>query len=341
MPYKTKSNFQTFRFIVLASLLLLATWSLQADPKSRVHLNWLGRPEWKGKAEIAVYRGMVLRYHEWRQAKLVLITVLEPFNRKENVKSESGKDAILALKQNQLLTYQTGVYPYRQMNSIFWQANNATFLKASMSSQEWCGQTFKEVKMIPKHLQLSYNSYWEGEAVGYRRIPLIKFNRSSKKERLTAIYDELPLIVRTSDIQNYSQLSLFPLLMSSQVLRPDWDIGQPARQPKFVLAKLNFSISKLKLQARNFNKVQEIKVSFPIPTAAAAATSLTDKKNQSPPLYTDTFYVHRKGNNRVLLGWDRHDGSHFRLDELYYTAYWRQNTNKDKLSDNRIHDLKQ
>ena len=292
---------------------------------------WIENPEWKGQAEVARYTGKVLRYGQRRLAELFLITVTEPFNLKQAVKSENDNIGILALKQNQVLSFQTGVYPYRQMNSVFWQVGRGNLIKASMTSQDWCGQTFKEARFLPGHLQLSYNSYWEGEGAKHMRVlvPQNKFGglEGKSKRHLALLYDELPLLVRSPQLKQHSNFWLFPLLMSSQVLRPDFDIGKAARRPSFVRAKLSFSKVKFKLGSKRFTQVEKFSVRFP------QLANTIQNENQ------DIFYVHSKGKNRVLLSWIRHDGSRLDLQELYYTAYWKQNGLYDKLTKNQIKNL--
>ncbi len=310
---------------VLYFFLLIGFCSLSSAPQAkRFSFPWLSNLNWKNKAEIAIYSGIVKRYGEKRSAKLTLISVLEHFHKTKAVKSESAEDAIWALKQNQILTFRTGVYPYNQMNSLFWTANSGRFLKASMSSQEWCGHTFKEIRPYSNHFQLSYNSYWEEEARGFHRIT---FGDTKNIDNYFS-YDELPFIVRSQDIDKYTDIYLFPLLMSSQVLRPDFDTGKPSRIPTFSRAKVSSFRSSLTLGQKIYKNIRKVQVVFSDPV----------QKNQKN---IDTFYVHLKGKNKILLGWDRHDGSFFRLDEIYYTPYWKQNRKRDSLQNNRIKELTQ
>lgn len=315
-------------------LLSLATILAPFDPiigaqPGRLSFLWLDRKEWKGKAEIATYSGTVIRYRQKRNAALTLITVVEPFNLKQLVKSEQNR-GILVLKQNQALAFQTGVYPYNQMNSIFWRADGGELLKATMSSQEWCGQTFKEVRPEGDYLQLSYSSYWENEARGYQRIPRPKDRGSYATASaaapkgmggLSLLYDELALAVRSPEFGSAHRLWLFPLLMSSQVLRPDLDVGKPARKPAFFPAKVAQEETRLQLGSRIFSKVARLRVSFQDIEGAQLA---------------DTFYVDLNSPNRTLLRWDRHDGSRFVLKGLYFSDYWNQNKLKDRLQNNQL-----
>ena len=318
------SRYLRFSCFVATALFILVSpfLSLEAKPRHRLSFPWLQQKEWIGLAEVAHYAGVVMRYRQRRPADLFLITVTEPFNLQQGVKSEMvGEGAITALKQNQVLHFQTGVYPYRQMNSIFWRVGDGTLIKASMTSQEWCGHTFKEIRTLPKHVQLSYNSYWEGEGVGYYRIPLPRH----KAGKVAFLYDELPLILRSPSFSGYKSFSLFPLLMSSQVLRPDLDVGKPARRPRFVPSQVEFSYDSFQLPTvlKKFAKVLKVKIRF------------RDSVNKNQ----DVFYILTSHPSRILLGWDRHDGGSFRLKGLYYTDYWNQNANGDTLGKNRIDTL--
>lgn len=299
--------------VILLSTLLAGTLPA-SDDADRLTFSWLRGADWRGKAEIAVYEGTVIRYRQQRSASLTLITVTEPFNTRQVVKSESGENATTALKQNQVLKYQTGVYPYSQMNSVFWNASTGDFFKASMTTQEWCGHTFKEARRYGDGLRLAYNSYWEDEAVGEMYV------EDPHEEALYLLYDELPLAVRTEQFQNAGRVYLFPMLMSSQVMRSDWDIGHPARKPAYTPAIVNTERVTLNVARRNFQDVLKVTVTF---------EDGSTKK-------TDAFYVDMNDPNRLLLKWERNDGGQFSISELYYTDYWNQNRAGDRLTGSRL-----
>ncbi|MCB1306522.1 MAG: hypothetical protein KDK30_00005 [Leptospiraceae bacterium] len=307
-----KSRLRAVGAIILPAL--LAGTLLASDDSDRLTFGWLQGADWRGKAEVAVYDGTVVRYRQQRPASLTLITVTEPFNTRQVVKSESGENAITALKQNQVLKYQTGVYPYSQMNSVFWNASTGDFFKASMTTQEWCGQTFKEARRYGDGLRLAYNSYWEDEAVGEMYI------EDPHEDTLYILYDELPLAVRTEQLQKAGRVYLFPMLMSSQVMRSDWDIGHPARKPTYTPAIVNTERVTLNAARRNFQDVLKVTITFEDGGA---------KK-------IDTFYVDMNDPNRLLLKWERNDGGQFTISELYYTDYWNQNRAGDRLTGSRL-----
>lgn len=247
----------------------------------------------EGIAEIARFTGTVQRYGVMRNATLDLITVYEPWNPGQDVKSESRSNAY-ALKQNQVLSYNTGVYPYRQMNSLFWNAENQAFIKASMTSQEWCGQTFKELRTVAGKLRFFFNSYWEGEASGTR------FLEPQKDPNRAFLYDELPLLVRSENLPTGS-IKLFPMLMSSQVKSPYWDIGNEKVNPGFIEATIER------------NREEAAQPGFEV---VSVHFELGGKNR------VDRFYI---DENRRLIKWERNDGGVFTLTSTHRAKYWELN----------------
>jgi len=288
-------------------ILLLVAAGCHDRETERLRLSFVTGENWRGKAEIAKYEGNITRYGQKRPANLILVTVIEPFNLSQMVKSDTGRDAVDVLKQNQLLSYTTGVYRYSQMNSVFWKVRTGAFLKAVMTSQEWCGQTFKEMRRNGPVLNFRYNSYWEGEAVG----------ESKYEERMGesfVLYDELPLVVRSDDFEKLPGLRVFPLLMSSQVNRPDWDIYSAQRRPAFTPAVVSVSSE----------KIQSLK-------GEVAARKISVSWEEGGARKMEDFYIDARSADRTLLAWRRYDGSLFQLKSLHYVPYWKMNHNGDTL----------
>ncbi len=281
----------------------------------RAKWDFMEQSQFRGKAEVATYEGTIIRYGKPREAVLVLITVLEPFLRDQLVKSESDTD-FYAIKQNQVMSYQTGVYPYRQMNSVFWSLDSGTLLKAFMTTQEWCGQTYRELRKMGNTLQLFYSSYWEDESRGYE-------TRDYPSADYTLLYDELPLFVRMDSLKSSQSVALYPMLMSSQIRRPDWDIGMPSRNPDFRKARLDVTTDEIQWQG-NPRSVRIVTVTQP-----AFST-----ESGTVPEKTDVFYVDLKSSIRPLLRWERNDGGTLELSNITYTDYWEQNGPVDKLPQN-------
>ena len=127
-----------------------------------------------GQAEVSGYTLTMPRYGALRQGHAVAIYVTEPFSRKAAVKVDrydnSNPDHIIALKLNLITKFQTGVYDYSVMTSIFSDPNaQMRPLKQSFSAQEWCGQVYEEVKYDDAGFAVETKSYFEGET-DYKRI---------------------------------------------------------------------------------------------------------------------------------------------------------------------------
>jgi hypothetical protein len=160
----------------MTSLLLLATlfhWTLlQSDAQF-----WSFWSD--GKAEIGYYKGTQVRYGEVRPCKSFLIFVTEPFNGEKQVKADNpdGKNKIYngVMKLNHVKRFQTGIYTYSIMSSVFTSVtpcvvNNSTYnvgapLKITFTGQEWCGMTFHQLnRQADKSMKSRSNSYFESES---------------------------------------------------------------------------------------------------------------------------------------------------------------------------------
>jgi hypothetical protein len=121
-----------------------------------------------GKAEVSGYTLVQPRYGQLRRGHAVLIYVTEPFSLGKRVKVDRFKpnnsDHVTALKLNFVKKFQTGVYDYSVMTSVFVDPmKNMRPLKTSFSSQEWCGQVYEEVLFGPTSTTVETKSYFEGE----------------------------------------------------------------------------------------------------------------------------------------------------------------------------------
>ena len=110
------------------------------------------------------------RYGEIHQGHSVLIFVTEDFSKSKKVKldnpSQTPKDAVSVLKLNATRKFNTGVYPYSMMTSIFTPVDlkkHTNTLKVSSSSQEWCGHTYMELEAEKNHFSFELKSYFESE----------------------------------------------------------------------------------------------------------------------------------------------------------------------------------
>ncbi len=160
------------KFSFYISIVLILLNHLATSCQNKVTTTNLGRnisSEFKkywynGTAEISTYTLSQNRYGELRNGHASLIYVTENFLKKEQVKADNAKkDNIPILKLNSIKKFNTGVYPYSIMQSVFSPVNTSSFpLKASASIQEWCGQTFIQLNNKAQFEIQSY-SYFASE----------------------------------------------------------------------------------------------------------------------------------------------------------------------------------
>jgi hypothetical protein len=146
---------------------------LKSPDKTGFHDYW-----YQGKAEITSYTLEQARYGEIHQGEAVLIFVTEDFSRRKQVKlddpARAGDDAVSVLKLNFTKKFNTGIYPYSMMLSIFTPVHHEKYtytLKATASSQEWCGHTFTQLNLRDNKYFMTLYSYFESEGDQSRNIP--------------------------------------------------------------------------------------------------------------------------------------------------------------------------
>lgn len=150
--------------IMWASLLLLGALGVDAaNGQDAFDSHWRD-----GKAELDGYRLVVSRYGQDRDGTAVMIFVTEPFNESKRVKEDrppaNPRDTIDVLKLNLVRDFQTGIYDYHTMVSLFVRASNFDPLKIAFSSAEWCGQVYEEMIFRGKQIRGMYASYFEDES---------------------------------------------------------------------------------------------------------------------------------------------------------------------------------
>ena len=121
-----------------------------------------------GKAELDGYRLTVSRYGEERDGTAVMIFVTEPFSESKRVKVDdpygNPDDTFNVLKLNLVRDFQTGIYDYNTMTSVFARTSDFTPAKISFSSAEWCGHVYEELVFRPSGISGRYYSYFEDES---------------------------------------------------------------------------------------------------------------------------------------------------------------------------------
>ena len=165
-----------------------------------------------GRAEYDVYAATEVREGLPRPARVVHLIVKEPFDPKTRVKSDRP-GAVDVIKMNQVIDVPTGVYAYHQMQSTFWDRASGAVVKVSLSSNDSCGNAFKEGWLEGGFLRLLFHTYWDGEADGERRVPLPAGG---------IFADELPMklrCLRRFDPAEY-RVKILPSIIGSKVGSP-------------------------------------------------------------------------------------------------------------------------
>ncbi len=134
-----------------------------------------------GMAEMNGYDLMYPRYGQLRKGVAVAIFVTEPFSKSARVKADPGRhspaDEFPVMKLNLVRDFQTGIYDYNDMLSVFAALSEVDGrpyglpTKVSFTCQEWCGHVYSHLLFGPKHAWHVLHSYFDGEADSARDIP--------------------------------------------------------------------------------------------------------------------------------------------------------------------------
>jgi hypothetical protein len=120
-----------------------------------------------GRAEVDGYRLEVSRYGQHRTGQAAAIYVTEPFSSRHLVKVDDPKadarDTFDALKLNLTRDFQTGIYDYNTMVSVFVRSSDFSPVKVSFTSTEWCGNVYEEMRRTGNDWRQTVSSYFEGE----------------------------------------------------------------------------------------------------------------------------------------------------------------------------------
>lgn len=125
-----------------------------------------------GKAELAAYDVTMPRYGEPRDGQVVLVYVTEEMNKETLIKDDTGRvppeQKEVVLKLNHTLKFQTGIYPYSVMTSVFSPVGSSgrerfAPVKISFTSQEWCGHVFQVIEPEVDRFANSIRSYFSIE----------------------------------------------------------------------------------------------------------------------------------------------------------------------------------
>ena len=253
-------------------------------------------PLWDdGKAEIDAYEATLRRYGVMRRLTAYLIVVKEDFSKTQLVKADPGHDPadlLPVLKMNHVINYQTGIYSYHQMASAFFDRGTMELVKLSLTSNEWCGNTYKEYTRRDGGGTLHVHTYWDGQAEATWPVPAGPD---------VVFYDALPLYIRSlpQTPGTARSLRLVPTQIDSRGAKPEI-------RPATLKAAGD---ERLRAPAGEFHTLRwELRA------------------GDGPP---EAFWTARD-HPYVLVAWDRPDGSAYRLKWTQRLAYWTLNRPGDE-----------
>ena len=167
----------TWMFMILISLFCFLQPSLVFSASKGEGF----RTYWYDKgAEITRFELEQVRYGEIHSGHAVLIFVTEPFLPDIQVKADSAlsqQKSIPVLKLNFIKRFNTGIYDYSLMMSVFTPLNaehNPLFnktLKVSTTRQDWCGQVYLQYNLGDNFYKVRQNSYFEKEGDRSIHVP--------------------------------------------------------------------------------------------------------------------------------------------------------------------------
>ena len=181
------------------------------------------QPRWSdGRAEVNLYHAVEPRYGIDRSLdEAALIFVKEDIRSPEFVKADDPADAeIPALKLFWSVEVPTGIYTYRQQAVVLLHRRTNRVLRETFASSEWCGNTFKDLRIMPREdgapetpaWRYRYSSYFEGEADGEVLVA---------GDREAILNDAMPAWVRTLPAEaGTRRIVLLPTLWSNPA-RPE------------------------------------------------------------------------------------------------------------------------
>lgn len=244
-------NTQKTNYLCLTLLLLSISCGAVSN---RTILPALSAPEQKlfqdhwfqGQAEITRYSLRQARYGSFHDGDVVLIFVTEDFLRNKQVKLESKwrPESTPILKLNYVKKFNTGVYDYSLMASVFTPIKLEELprtLKVTASNQEWCGHTFLQLNLRGGNYEVHGYSYFEREG--------------DEKFELPGVYleDEIWTLLRISPkLLPQGDLQMIPGVLSARLRHRK--LAPEAANASFVAVEKGFPGKDLKGYRLNYVK---------------------------------------------------------------------------------------
>ena len=121
-----------------------------------------------GRAELDGYTYTITRYGHPRRGQAVMIYVTEPWSLSKRVKVEDAaknpSDVFDVLKLNLVRDFQTGIYDYNTMLSLFVKTTDFSPVQITFTSAEWCGNVYAKLQFENETVNETLYSYFEDES---------------------------------------------------------------------------------------------------------------------------------------------------------------------------------
>jgi hypothetical protein len=260
-----------------------------------------------GLAEISSYAVTTERYGELRRAQAVMVFVYEELDDKTRIKVESARTPperrVAVLKLNHVLKFNTGIYDYSLMTSVFAGLSGPGVTrpfeprKISFSSQEWCGNVYQHLIPGKRGLQSEIRSYFESEGNSEYTLPY---------PAGSVVYeDELPILLRELD--------------------GEWLKAGEAREIQLVPSLWGVRKRHVPIAFSRATIKKEGKEKLTLAGSDWEAWKWTVRKNgAAAAYYIETAHPHK------LLAWEEGRAEKGRLIKSVRSAYWQQHGNKDE-----------
>ncbi len=290
------------------ALLVLLTASLSCAqdpvPRSQTEEGFWG--SWgDGRAEVVGYKLTQPRYGEARAGEAVMVFVTETFTHAQRVKSDGGHpDEYPVMKLNEMRDFQTGIYDYNAMTSVFvplsGELPRGLTSRVAFSMQEWCGHAYSDMVSThalgsdPEAMRLTTHTYFDGASHGPRPLAVPSGG---------IVASALPVLVRG---------------LVGELLAP----GERRTLP-YLPSVLDAHLSHEPLawqQAELHRSEQPERVDTPIGTVAAWRYDVRPESGPQSSWLVEVAAPHR------LLGWERTDGESGWITGSMRTAYWQQSS---------------
>lgn len=261
-----------------------------------------------GKAELSGYRLVQPRYGAPREGTAVLIFVTEDFSWSERVKADPGQhpdaDVRKVLKLNAMRDFQTGIYPYHVMTSVFARVDAGDGmpafapLKIAFGAQEWCGVVYEETVTQAKAATLTTHTYFDsdnGPPRDLRTPPDLVYG------------DALPLVVRGFG---------GPAVEPGATVKVPWLASHLSRRLGHVGAEIG--------------KAEISRGSAPEPLTVPAGTFTVEKWTVAPEGEPATTWWVEAAAPRRIVAWEGADGERAELRGSERLPYWELNKPGDE-----------